>query len=201
MPSSNQILEQLSAIAHDARVLAIVWHVVIAAVVLQAARGWRPSRRLAMALLLGPLVTAAALGFAHGLPFNGVVLGLGLVALAIVAAGSPARHVVAAPPPAVVLGGALVGFGCWYPHFVDGPALLYAAPVGLIPCPTLAVLLGATLAAGGFHSSRWSTAVAALGLFYGVVGVAWLGVWVDAVLIGGAALTFVQARALRHRQA
>lgn len=35
----------------------------------------------------------------------------------------------------------MLAIGWIYPHFLDGPAVdyLHAAPVGLVPCPTLAV--------------------------------------------------------------
>jgi hypothetical protein len=199
MPTSTQILERLAAISRDAQVLAIVWHALIAAVVLQTVRGWRPTRRLAMAMMLTPLITVVGLAFTHGLVVNWVVLGVGLAALTVVAADTPKGHVVEAPTLGLLIGAGLVAFGWCYPHFVSGAAVLYAAPVGLVPCPTLAVLIGATIAGGGLRSTRWSATLGALGLFYGVVGVAWLGVWIDAVLVAGAAVLLVQAHGLRER--
>ena len=63
---------------------------------------------------------------------------------------------------------------------------VYAAPFGLVPCPTLTVLVGVSLFAGSFGSRPWAAVVAGASLIYGVIGVAVLGVWIDVVLIAGA---------------
>jgi hypothetical protein len=64
---------------------------------------------------------------------------------------------------------------------------LYGAPLGVVPCPTLMAVLGLTLLGGGFRSRAWSLTLVGLGLLYGVVGVAWFGVILDAILVAGAA--------------
>ena len=58
--------------------------------------------------------------------------------------------------------------------------------MGLIPCPTLSLVIGFTLLAGGFGSKAWSLVLVAAGTFYGLFGVARLGVVLDVVLAGGA---------------
>jgi len=62
----------------------------------------------------------------------------------------------------------------------------YAAPVGLIPCPTLAVLTGFALLYRGFGSFRWTITVVIAGMFYGLFGVFYLNVYVDWFLVAGA---------------
>ena len=89
------------------------------------------------------------------------------------------------------LGGSLVAFGWLYPHFLESkPLIAYfaAAPTGLVPCPTLAVLIGVTLLKPQWFSRVWATTLAAYGLFYGVFGALRLHVWLDLGLIAGAAL-------------
>ncbi|PLW83854.1 hypothetical protein CWI75_00380 [Kineobactrum sediminis] len=83
----------------------------------------------------------------------------------------------------------MIGFGWLYPHFLDNTTslvYLYAAPTGLIPCPTLSIVIGFTLILGGLGSRSWCLVLAMMGLFYGVFGAARLGVRIDGVLILGA---------------
>jgi hypothetical protein len=101
----------------------------------------------------------------------------------------------------------MIAFGWAYPHFLRGDAfaLLVAAPLGVIPCPTLAAVIGVALIADGLGARAWSWTLAATGVFYAVFGVARLGVWIDvALLVGSVALMARAARAwppLEHQAA
>jgi len=86
----------------------------------------------------------------------------------------------------------MIVFGWVYPHFLDnaGPmAYLYSAPTGLIPCPTLSVVIGFTLVLGGLRSRAWCVALSAVGLFYGAFGAGRLGVNIDWILFVGSLAT------------
>ena len=79
-----------------------------------------------------------------------------------------------------------VGFGWVYPHFLIGePRAVYlvAAPVGLLPCPSLAVAVGFALLTGAVGTRTYRFTLATLGLFYGLFGVVRLGVALDGGLI------------------
>ena len=52
---------------------------------------------------------------------------------------------------------------------------LYEAPLGLIPCPTLAAIAGVTLMTDGFQAKVWWVGIAVMAAFYGLLGVLWLG--------------------------
>jgi hypothetical protein len=96
---------------------------------------------------------------------------------------------------AVALGALLVAFGWIYPHFLEREGwfvYLYAAPLGVIPCPTLSALVGGTLIAGGFGLGAWRLILALAASFYAVFGVLRLGVFIDAVLFAGALGLLVQ---------
>ena len=83
----------------------------------------------------------------------------------------------------------LIAFSWFYPHFLDDRSALiyrYAAPLGLVPCPTLSALIGFALLARGFESRAWSTVLASLGLAYAIFGSLRLGGAIDAVLAVGA---------------
>ena len=67
-------------------------------------------------------------------------------------------------------------------------AIAYAAPFGLLPCPTLLVVIGTTLLIPNLHSKVWSCALVATGLLYGAVGVLRLDVVLDwSLLLASAA--------------
>lgn len=191
MPSPDEILAGLSQIANDASALAVAWHALALVALLALAPGWRPSRRQLGLLLTLPLLSVSALAWTHGNPFNGAVFAAGAVALAVLSARWRDRQPPGgAPLWARLAGAALLAFGWVYPHFVavDSPlSYLYAAPLGLVPCPTLSAVVGATLLAGGLGSRAWSLLLGALGLLYGLFGGLRLGVAIDLVLIAGAA--------------
>jgi hypothetical protein len=109
--------------------------------------------------------------------------------MAIVARRLQPATIVAGSSAELAAGVVLAIFGLVYPHFLRAEywiEYLYAAPFGLVPCPTLTVLVGVSLLARSFGSRPWAATVAGASLIYGVIGVAVLGVWIDAVLIAGA---------------
>jgi len=188
MPSPTQILAGLTAIANEAIPLALAWHVVLATVLAGLAVGWRPSRPLARALIALPLASVAALALAYGNPFNAAMFAAGAFALVALGLRGAGRPVSRGAPWAFAIGIAMIAFGWIYPHFLAGStvAYLYAAPVGLVPCPTLSVVIGLALLGGGLGSRAFGVTLAGLGLFYGVFGVLRLGVVLDLGLVVGA---------------
>jgi hypothetical protein len=203
MPSPQAILEGLHAIANRWQMLAVAWHVAFGAALVALAAGWRPNRRLAGALPAVPLASVSALAWTESNPFNGMVFALLAVGVASVAARMPPGRVVLAGPWLVVAGGILTAFGWVYPHFLDAQPLaayLYAAPLGLIPCPTLSALVGVALVVDGLGSRGWSLTLASAGAAYGMIGWLRLGVTIDIVLFAGA-VTLAAAVMLRREHA
>ena len=188
MPTTNQILAGLTAISNDAIVAALLWHVVIAIVVLWIASGWRPTSRVATAMLAAPLLSVAVLAFAYGNPFNGLVFAATAAVLLACSITAEAVRVAPGPAWAAMLGGAMIAFAWMYPHFLQPSSpyvYLYAAPVGLVPCPSLALAVGFALLGGGVDR-RAAGVLALLGIAYGLLGVALLGVTLDVGLLAGA---------------
>jgi hypothetical protein len=75
-----------------------------------------------------------------------------------------------------------------YPHFINVNSFfeyLYASPVGLIPCPTLSILIGIILIFNPLGSPANTLSFIVFGLFYGLFGVFKLGVVIDVFLIFG----------------
>ncbi len=192
MPSSAEILAGLTSIANRYVGVAVAWHVLLAIFLISTRLGWKPTSRAAGALLCLLPVSAAALAWLSGNPFNAAVLGL----LAVVLAWTSQAHRPVADARAMPwLGAGMIAYGWVYPHFLESaPIVAYAvaAPTGLVPCPTFAVLIGLALRQPRLFSSLWLRALVAAGVFYGVFGVVRLGVWIDIGLLAGAlALLYV----------
>jgi len=201
MPTAQQILDGLSRVANEWTLVAALWHLYFAAVLVALLSGVRPSRRGLGIVLVPPLVSVSALAWADGNPFNGTVFALAATGLLVVALRLPGNAARFASKPWIVAGSLLFLFGWGYPHFLEADsylAYLYAAPLGLIPCPTLSMLTGVTLMVAGLQSFRWSLVLGITGLFYGVFGAAYLGVTIDWVLTAGALALL--ASGWRHRR-
>jgi hypothetical protein len=191
MPSPDTILSGLAAIANDWRWLAMGWHVWLAMLTGLLVGGWRPSVRTAAWLLIAPLVSVAIVAWLSGNPFNGAMF-VGLAA----ALGRESFRVDSVPvclasPARIARGAALIAFGAVYPHFLQAgspAAYVVASPFGLLPCPTLAVVIGSTLVFARLGSRRWHALLLIAALLYGAIGVLRLGVALDWGLFVGAAL-------------
>jgi hypothetical protein len=202
MPSANDILLGLSRIASDVSEVAIGWHVALVAVAASMLAGFRPGNRVAAVALSAPLASVGVIALAFGNPFNGAVFTLLAVVLAGLASQAPRGAVTIRSGWSAVLGSVLIAFGAVYPHFLEGASWwehLYAAPLGVIPCPTLSAVIGAALLAGGFGLRGWRLTLAGAGAFYAVFGALRLGVFIDGVLLCGAVGLLIQALEERRR--
>jgi hypothetical protein len=165
MPAPEDLLVGLAEIANSRREFAITWHVYFAILAAALAVGMRPTKSISGVLLALPLFSVGFLAWRTGNPFNGTVF---------------------------IFAGALTFiFGWTYPHFLETRSYVpyvYAAPMGLIPCPTLSIIIGSTLIVDGLGSGAWSLVLGATGVFYGVFGAFVLGVPLDLVVLICAAL-------------
>ena len=199
MPGPGTILEGLRSIANDGIVVAGVWHLCLAAACVALLFGWRPSQRAAATGMAAPVASVAVAAFRYDNPFNGIVFAALAAGMLGLAARLERRPVTVRGTASTIVGAVMIAFGWLYPHFLEqrSPALyLVAAPMGLIPCPTLSLIIGLTFLAGGFGSRAWMFVLAAAGLFYGVFGAARLGVRIDLVLAAGALSLIILG--LRH---
>lgn len=188
MPAPDQILNALTALANQWKPLAIAWHLYFA-VLVGLVITLRPSRRLMGILLSLPLISVSVLAWYSGNPFNGALFAVAAIALIVLAARLPDERVQVAPAWIAGAGAVMFVFGWLYPHFLDTTSFLpylYAAPVGLVPCPTLSIVIGAALMLHGLEARSWSLVLAATGIFYGIFGALRLGVTIDFVLLIGA---------------
>jgi hypothetical protein len=191
MPHSTEILASLRRIANDGIALAVLWHLLGAIVLAALLRGWRPARRRAAVSLLALLACVSVLAWLHASYFNGAVISVLVLGLAVSARRMSPERVDRGPAWSRLAGVTMLAFGWFYPHFLDAepwPIYAVAAPMGLLPCPTLSVLIGASLLARGFGSKAWSGLLSAAGAFYAGFGALRLGVRMDFILGGGSTL-------------
>jgi hypothetical protein len=188
MPSASEILGGLANIADSWKTLAVLWHIYFGFFVVVALFGFRAQNRLVGALLIPHLASVSVLAWMNGNPFNGVAFGALSITLVALLWSLSSRPAARSRPAWLLLGLLLVFFGWAYPHFLEeDPAstYLYAAPLGLIPCPSLSLAVGVTIIFSGLHSRAWSLVLSSAALFYGVFGALYLGVTIDWVLAGG----------------
>ncbi len=200
MPAPDQILAGLSRLANDWPFLAIAWHLYYAAIALLLVLGARPSRRFTGIVLAIPLLSVGSLAWATRNPFNGAFFAVSAIVLIMLAAKLPGERIRIAQTWMVMIGTFMFLFGWVYPHFLTTAsplAYLYAAPTGLIPCPTLSATIGIALVANGIGSPTWMRVLGGTGLFYGLFGAGRLGVWIDTALLLGAITILIASLAYR----
>jgi hypothetical protein len=190
MPSAETVLSASSMLANEWRLLAIVWHVLLAALLVEALIGGVTSSRVAGALVAAPFASVSALAWLSSNPVNGTIFAILAVLLVAIASRWRMQIVPADWRPLTLAGGLLLIFGWTYPHFLSGRSweYAYAAPFGVLPCPTLSGVIGLSLMFGMHRFMAWSAALAVVGITYGVIGVFWLGVALDYGLLAGAAV-------------
>jgi hypothetical protein len=191
MPTSEQILSGLTEITNQWSILALLWHVYFAVFAIALVLGVRPLKRTIGVLLALPLFSVSALAWTSANPFNGTVFALAGLALVAISTKLPREQISIAPTWMVGSGVIMFLFGWVYPHFLATTSFvpyLYSAPTGLIPCPTLSIIIGLGLIVAGLDSRAWSLVLGATGIFYGLFGAVRLGVTIDLVLLLGALL-------------
>lgn len=188
MPNTNEILAGLSDIANNNSLFAILWHVVFYVLLVALVARWRPSNRLFAILICLPLATVAVFAWQGGNPFNGTLFSIMAILILFFGFKVTTETISFSELPFVLIGSLMIIFGLVYPHFIEDNLLiryLYASPVGLIPCPTLSILIGLLLVFNGFGSQTITLIFLIFGMFYGFFGVLKLAVYLDVFLIFG----------------
>ena len=149
--------------------------------------GIRPSKRVIGIFLGVPFLSVSSIAWLASNPFNGIVFAfLGIIVI-FISAKLPRERVQIAPLWAVIPGIIMFLFGWGYPHFLDSSSFLpyvYSAPTGIIPCPTLSMVIGSALILNGLGSRIVSLMLGISGILFGITGVVQLGVSIDVVLLG-----------------
>lgn len=139
-------------------------------------------------LLCLPVISVAILAWSYSNPFNGVLFTLLAILIFALSFSATGIRVSFSTWHFIVIGSVMIAFGFVYPHFIKVNSLfeyLYASPVGLIPCPTLSILIGIILLFNPLGSPVLTWSFIVYGLFYGLFGVFKLGVALDLFLLFG----------------
>ena len=188
MPSPTEILSGLTTATNEWRILAFGWHAALALLLFGIAVGWRPSDRTLGRILTLPILSVAFVAWYSINSFN--EFAFGLLALTMLGFGRGSTEPIRIASPLLFLSGAaLTAFGWVYPHFLrvqHWTEYGYAAPLGVIPCPTLSALIGVALMTGLYRSRVLALTLSLAGLFYGIFGLYRLDVTIDAALAVGA---------------
>lgn len=193
MPTPEQILNGLALAANKYIVISVMWHILVLLFLILVFAGKRPSARIVMTGLLILLLSVGIISILISNPFNAIVFVAATALLGIMVYRGPKENIVLKWNIISISGILLTIFGLVYPHFLEDATwvdYVYKAPTGLVPCPTLLVVIGSTLLFHGFKFKRWMLYLSMIGLFYGIFGVFRLGVYLDIVLIVGAAILF-----------
>ena len=188
MPKTEEILNGLQKIVNDYSTIAIIWHVIFYALIAALIFKWLPSNRFFGLLICVPILSVAVLAFLSGNPFNGILFSILTVLIIIFGLRVSSQPVQTSQFIFMVIGILMIVFGLVYPHFIKSDSFLkylYASPVGLIPCPTLSILIGFLLLYNGFGSQSLTLTFIVFGLFYGIFGVLKLAVYLDIFLVFG----------------
>jgi hypothetical protein len=195
MLKSEDIVNGLQTIVNDYSTFAIVWHAVFYFLLLALIARWQPSDRLLGILICLPILSVAIFAWLSGNPFNGILFSILAILIIIFGFKASNQPIHFSQVPFMVIGILMIVFGLVYPHFIDAGSFLkyfYASPVGLIPCPTLSVLIGFLLLYNGFGSQSIILTFIAFGLFYGLFGMFKLAVHLDVFLILGSIALLVK---------
>ena len=190
MPTPEQILEGLNRISSQWTALAVIWHAYFGILLILLLAGVRRAQRVMAVVLSLPLLSVSALAWDASNPFNGTMFLLFGIGLIVIGLRLPAEPVTVSRQW-LVTGLLVILFGWIYPHFIsEDPALHYliTAPLGLVPCPTLSMVIGISFLLGGLSSPGWMRILGSAGILYGLFGAFRLGVYIDIILLVAAVL-------------
>lgn len=195
MPRTKEIIASLHSLSNDYPVVAIIWHILFYFLVAFLIAKWEPSNKLLGVLICLPLLSVAVFAWIAGNPFNGTLFSLIAILIFIFGLRASSEPVTLSTFPYYLTGIMMIAFGLIYPHFLNTESFFkyfYASPLGLIPCPTLSLLIGFVLLYNGLGSNSISITFIVFGLFYSIFGVFKLGVYLDLGLLFGTVTLLVK---------
>lgn len=195
MPSASEILKALTLLANKYMIAAIAWHAVLVLFLLLLFAKRKPSNHFAGYFLTLLFFSVSIFAWVVGNLFNGILFLTAGAVLVFLTARRKADRVSINPNIWMrTIGTVIFLSGFFYPHFLEQGlwSYLYAAPVGLVPCPTLLTMTGFVLVFDTKQSKSWFVVLTVVDLFYGVFGVMKLNVYLDLILIAGAIALFLQ---------
>lgn len=185
---STDIINGLETIANQYSYIAVIWHILFYSLIIALLFKWEPSNKLFGILMIFPVLSVAVLAWVNGNPFNGLIFSIMAILLLYFALKASDQPVNTSQTIFKAIGILMIIFGLVYPHFIETTSVvkyLYSSPAGLVPCPTLSVIIGFILLFNGFGVQSINLLFIIGGLFYGLFGAFKLGVYLDFGLILG----------------
>lgn len=188
MPNQEDILNGLQIIVNNYSTFAIIWHIIFYLLLAAIVFIWQPSNRTLALIICLSVIPVATFAWLSGNHFNGILFTVLAILTFIFGLKASSDAIIASQITFVVIGILMIAFGLIYPHFISADSFLkyfYASPAGLIPCPTLSIIIGLLLVYNGLSSQPITLALIVFGLFYGIFGTLKLGVYIDLFLVFG----------------
>ena len=196
MPSPEEILQGLRYAANHYKYFAVFWHLYAVSAALLFITGSRPLAGIAGFALSLPLFSVSFFALISENPFNaGIFFLLAFILLVSVAKSRRSKtqiHFDFNFATGVLF--AIAGFV--YPHFLKTETFflyLVASPGGILPCPTLIMVSGFTLMMTNFANKLWLYILSSACLFYGITGVFYLEMYIDAILLAASLVLILNA--------
>jgi hypothetical protein len=194
MPSAEEIVKSLRFITNNYTLVSIAWHLLIYfLIILLFVSNRKPSIRSTALFLSMPVFSVALISALAGNPFNAIIFFIIGLLFIIFSLRMPSQALRFNSSWFLKLIGIIfILAGTFYPHFSDDTSpLSLSAPTGLIPCPTLLLIIGFTLLVQRF-SRPWVGTLVISALLYGLVGVVRLKVFIDVLLLLGVILLILE---------
>jgi hypothetical protein len=192
---TTDIINGLEAISNHYSYIAVIWHIIFYSLIIAFFLKWEPTNRLLSVLLVFPIISVAILAWINGNPFNGTAFSILAFLFLFFALKTSNQPLNTSQIIYQVVGILLIIYGLVYPHFIETNTIfqyLYASPIGLVPCPTLSVIIGFILLFNGFGLQSIHLVFIIFGLFYGLFGALKLGVYLDLGLIIGSVTLLIK---------
>jgi hypothetical protein len=185
--SSEKVLDYLTTVSNLNLWLNAVIHLMVltAVLILIFAKENRVKRWVVDGVICLLFISIVSVAIVYGNPFHALTMGL-LAVFAVIELWQ-GKNEFNIPKinlhTFIAFSSIIIGF--WYPDFVKTTpiALLLVSPAGIVPCPTLLIVLGLlTLTYPRVNKTQY-TITAIIGVFYGFTGVFQLKVFLDIALI------------------
>jgi hypothetical protein len=203
MPSADEILSALAMLSNKYTVVAILWHAIFVFLLLFSLfeKQKKPNQSASYILCL-PLFSVSALAWLTGNLFNGMLFLLAAILLVALSIKERNAEVLVNSKWLKIIGVFVFLSGFFYPHFLYEGSwnYLYAAPIGIVPCPTLLTVTGFVLMFDIKQSKYWFVVLILLDVFYGLFGVFKLEIFLDLLLIAATIALAVRARLTRKQE-
>lgn len=195
MPSTEFIISTLTNLVNDYKYFSIIWHLFFFALIIFIYNKNKPSNKITSIILIIPLLSVSMFAIIQKNPFNSIIFGLLFIVLLIIGLKLSDEKIKISINFWTISGLILIAFGWIYPHFLNSNFILYLimAPIGIIPCPTLSIIIGFALLLNGFDSKLWTITLSLIGIFYGLTGTLALKVYIDIILLAGSVILMSMA--------